>query len=361
MNKILIICENYPSASNLYSMAFVHSRNIEYLKQGREITVLNFSADQDYVFEGIEVKAYNSLKSIDLSIYNAIVSHAPNIRNHIKFLFPRMKKVSNLIFIFHGHEILKINEYYPKPYKWEKHPSFLGKSFQRLYDYIKLNLLRLFINTYSKCIKLVFVSEWMKENGLQCLGKVKTSKIFVVNNSLNTSFLENSFNISDEKLGDFITIRPLNGSKYAVDLVIDFAKNNPDYNFSIYGQGDFFKYNALPKNVHWNNRFLSQKDIPIILNKYKYAIMPTRLDAQGVMMCEIAAYGMPIIISDLSVCREMLGGFSNCLFIKNEDFGEVKFQGWEMTSFDSNKSKYIDKFHSTRLSKLELDIFDINN
>lgn len=361
MSKILVICESYPSLDNLYAMSFVHSRNIEYIHQGEDVTVLSFSAKNDYVFDGVKVRSYNSFKYIDISNYDSVVSHAPNLRNHFKYLFVRMNKIKNLIFIFHGHEILNINKYYPEDYSWERKPFFVRRVLQSCYDYLKLRVLRVFINFYSDRIKLIFVSEWMKTNGLLCLGSVQTPKQFVVNNALNRNFLLNDFSQFCEKVGDFVSIRPLNGSKYAVDLIVQFAKNNPNYNFTIYGKGDYFKYNSIPDNVKYIDSFISQDNIPHLLNKYKYAIMPTRLDAQGVMMCEIAAYGMPIIVSDLPVCREMLDGFSNCFFIENEQFKSFKINDDILNSLiNLDRDKYIDKFSSSILSSKEIHIFDMS-
>jgi glycosyltransferase involved in cell wall biosynthesis len=47
--------------------------------------------------------------------------------------------------------------------------------------------------------------------------------------------------------------------------------------------------------------------------------MPTRTDAQGVMMCEMATFGMPVITSDMDVCHEVLGEFDNVRFIQPDN------------------------------------------
>lgn len=47
--------------------------------------------------------------------------------------------------------------------------------------------------------------------------------------------------------------------------------------------------------------------------------MPTRTDAQGLMMCEMAAFGIPVITSDIPVCHEVFDGAENVYFIRNED------------------------------------------
>ncbi|MPN53611.1 hypothetical protein SDC9_201275 [bioreactor metagenome] len=46
--------------------------------------------------------------------------------------------------------------------------------------------------------------------------------------------------------------------------------------------------------------------------------MPTRTDSQGVMACEIATFGMPLITSNIDVCEEIFCGFKNVFFIDNE-------------------------------------------
>ncbi len=85
MKKILVLVENYPSSINVYAMSYVHSRNIEYLKLGIDVHVLNFSATESYIFEGITVYNRINFRQNNLDNYDCIVSHAPNIRNHLSF------------------------------------------------------------------------------------------------------------------------------------------------------------------------------------------------------------------------------------------------------------------------------------
>ncbi len=52
-------------------------------------------------------------------------------------------------------------------------------------------------------------------------------------------------------------------------------------------------------------------------NSSRCALMPTRLDAQGVMACELASFGMPLITSDIGICRDVFSSFDNVKFIDN--------------------------------------------
>lgn len=45
--------------------------------------------------------------------------------------------------------------------------------------------------------------------------------------------------------------------------------------------------------------------------------MPNKSNYQGVMMGEKATLGIPLVVSDIKNCREMLDGFKNIFFINN--------------------------------------------
>ena len=55
-----------------------------------------------------------------------------------------------------------------------------------------------------------------------------------------------------------------------------------------------------------------------VIQQSRCALMPTRTDAQGLMMCEMASTGMPLITSDIPVCREVFAQFENIAYIPNE-------------------------------------------
>lgn len=356
LNKVLVLTEGYPSLENIYNMSFVHSRNIQYLKQGIEVDVISFSANENYSFENINV--YTQKEKINPLHYDAVLSHAPNIRNHFRFLVRNYCRIKKIVLFFHGHEILITERYYPTPYAWQRNASRLEAKLRKSYDHFKVLLLRNLL--YRKKVASIFVSEWMLTAGLENLKAREEHEISfsIINNAINHAFYNKNYNFDVfNKKADFITIRPLDGRKYAVDKVVELAENNPEFTFHIYGKGEFFKYNAKPDNVTVFDMFIEQKNIPELLNHYEAAIMPTRLDAQGVMMCEMASYGIPMLISDLPVCREMLNGFSNCVFIDNESFNQIKLSDVILTPLmDFSITK---KFSPELLAKKELEfIFD---
>ena len=324
MHSVFVLCQNYPSEKDKYSMAFVHPRIKEYLKTGLDVKVISFACNCSYIYD--EVQVYTLQKGKELlrkSEKVILIAHAPNIKNHLFFILKTWKYLDRLILFFHGHEVLSTKKYYPRPYDFNK-AAKREYRFLRLYYQIKLPVMRYYLKKFvasGKC-DLVFVSDWMYEAAIRSL-KLKheffTAPSHIINNSISPYIKEAGYVLNDFK-ADFITIRPLDQSKYAIDLVVNFAKCHPESTFHIYGGGNYFNYTDIPANVTLINRFLSPIEIPRVLNSYKYALMPTRLDAQGVMMCEMAVYGIPTIVSDIAVCHEMLDSYPNVLFIDNNRF-----------------------------------------
>ncbi|MEC1177744.1 glycosyltransferase [Metasolibacillus meyeri] len=318
---IFILCQDYPNKNHKYAMSYVHSRNIVYKARDLDITVVSMSAKESYSYEEIKVITksdfHKLIRAGHLSSSDIVVSHAPNVRSHIPCINKVYSKVKQIIVVFHGHEVLYTSKYYPKPYDFKKTSKF-KKAIYNIYDFFKIKILKkllLKINKVKK-LKIIFVSEWMKTQAAFCLNiDVDQFDTYVINNNANMNFLINNYSRESNTLADFITVRPLDESKYSIDLVVEFAKCNPELKFHIYGKGMYFKYNEKPENIEVFNEFISPKDFPLLLNKYKCAIMPTRLDAQGVMVCEIATYGMPVVTSNIEVCQEMLGEFKNVYLV----------------------------------------------
>jgi len=358
--KILVLSEAYPSKDNAYAMSYVHSRCKYYKAMGIDVDVISFMSTGNYNFEGIDVydeKNYNIKKqNIDI-----IFSHAPNLKNHIRILLKKEYYKVPLIFFFHGHEVMKINTYYPKAYEFDMKDK-INKLINNFYDPIKLFILKKYIlskiNTNS--IHLIFVSKWMMDTAYHSL-ELKQKEIHdfnaistIIHNSINQVFLKKQYNKNIKKIADFITIRPFDDPKYAMDVIYEIAENNPKYSFHVYGKGRFFSNKKTLDNLIIFNEFILQKDIPDLLNKYKYALMPTKLDAQGVMMCEFATYGIPLITSDLDICHEMLNGFKNVVYISNSLDKKLDLDA-VVSKLEINSLR-VKKFDGYILAREEVDI-----
>ncbi len=336
--KILILVENYPTLESRYPMAYVHSRVLDYLKLDNEfkIKVLSFTAKDEYEYEGVSVIPKTSYQP---NWADMVISHAPNIKNHKKFISSHNLK--NVLFFIHGHEVLSISKYYPKPYSFLRKEK-IKRYLSMVYDFVKLPIMRRFFIS-SKSFHFIFVSNWMKEETFTSLQLKDNINYSVIYNPINHIFVKNSYSlINDDYEYDFITVRPFDGSKYCIDQVIALAKSHQDKKFLLVGTGRFFNHFDKPKNVKIINEFLTPETLCMYMDKARCALMPTKLDAQGVMMCEMASYGIPIITSNITIAREVLEGYKGAFFIEHDE-----------TFLNSSILNEIESLHGSNISSLK--------
>src|SRR5690554_2514433 len=135
--KILVLATNYTNSNGVVASHFIHSRNIAYKNEGIEVTVLSFRAEYDYEIDGVKVYTLSTVESsLKDANYDIVLSHAPNLRNHYKFLKKYSNIFDNIIYYFHGHEVLISSQIYPKPYSYTKKDSVIFKIIMAIYDRI---------------------------------------------------------------------------------------------------------------------------------------------------------------------------------------------------------------------------------
>ena len=319
--KMLVLAAAYPVPDKPIALMYIHTRNLYYQSKGFEVTVLNFSVSKSYEWDGLEVLSLNDYKKGNEE-YDLLLVHAPNIRNHYIFLKKYAKRFSDIVFFFHGHEVLYINKVYSKPYSYVK-SNKIKNCMQNIYDNIKLKLWHNYFPQIANKSSFIFVSNWMLnefKKWVKLTEEDLQGNIAITYNGIGKTFEESKYSGACEKKYDFITVRGnLDGSKYGVDIVCKIAAAYPGYKFLLIGKGHYFEHNERPQNVDWKSEHCNHKQIIEYLNQSRCALMPTRTDAQGVMACEMATFGIPLITSDITVCHEVFEGFANVAYISNEN------------------------------------------
>ena len=358
--KLLVLAEKYSTIDKV-SQGFIHTRNCEYKKNDIELDVISFCHKEGkYNLDGIDVYSQTEFCRVNsVEDYDIVVSHAPNIKHHCQFINKNYSKIKKLIFFFHGHEVLYCNEIYPMPYDYVKKENKLKDTIRNVYDVYKIYYMsKFFKKTLSKST-YIFVSEWMYEQfrkNIKMDEALYKDKSNIIYNALGTIFFENKYDVDKKKKYDFITIRNnIDGSKYCIDLVNNLAYNNPDLKFLVIGRGEYFKHYEPASNLKFIEKNLTHKEIIEYLNTAKCALMPTRADAQGVMMCEMATFGIPVITSDIYVCKKVLGDLENVQFVSNDNASadlNKYLQKFEKIVFKKN-----DKFSYENTIIKEIEVF----
>lgn len=319
--NILVLQEVYPSRESPYSQVWSHTRNKAYIAQGASVKVCCSSEAKPRTYEGIDIFPIHSFKE-HAGWCDVILAHQPNLKLHYSVL--RNNKNNKVVYFFHGHEVMFINNDYPRPYFFSPDLRLTRRVFRLFYDRFKVFVLRrFFMRQGVELASFVFVSDWMRKIFERRVGlsvDLQRFRYSIIPNSVGDVFLQKSYKLSADIYADFISIRQWDWSKYAVDLVIEAAVKNKDKTFHIYGKGDLLSYVDVPANVKMVDSFLTHDQIPELLNHYRCALMPTRVDSQGVMACEIASYGMPLITSNISVAKEFLSSFPNVSFLGDSDW-----------------------------------------
>ncbi|WP_223669261.1 glycosyltransferase family 4 protein [Kangiella shandongensis] len=353
--KILVLCEQYSSEGDVYRMAWAHTRNREYLKRGCTVDVLNFNAKSDYSYQGINVYTKSSA-GYNLLQYDLVISHAPNIKNHYFYILKA--KFKKIVFFFHGHEVLYTEKDYPKPYYYRS-ASWLRRLSKTIYDWTKIKLVkRLIHKVIGDKSHLIFVSEWMKDQYEKNIGvKLLPSKYNCIPNPVWHDFVDNRHRppVFGNKI-KVVTLRKLDESKYAVDLVVRIAEQNPNVEFHIFGKGQFFKHFDKPDNVIHTPQLVEQHKLADFFNNYHLALLPTRYDAQGVLACEAATYNMPLISSDISVVKEMLARFPHVYLMNNDRPEDINIK----SIYDKLKNNVMSGFYFAPENTVsrELEVFE---
>ena len=360
MKKILVLVQDYPNNNGGVALMYVHVRNKYYIQHNIDVTVLNFSSVDDYVIDNIRVITENTYKEKNIK-YDVVVSHAANIKNHYRFLKKYDNRFEHMIFFFHGHEVVMLNEVYPKPYDYMKKDSWIRVQAQNCYDRFKLSLWHKYYKKVAYKSEFIFVSNWL-HNEFQKYVKLSDDDlkghVHIINNSVGKVFEENSYKYEGNKKYDFITIRSyMDDSKYCVDLVDELAIKYPEYKFLIIGRGKYYKIHKVPSNVTWIDKFLSHDDIMEYINQSRCGLLLTREDTQGVMTCELAEYGIPVITSDIEVCREICGDLCNVKRIQNE-IERVDLKSVYATLIENVPYRKQGKFSYHNTVKLEEDIIE---
>lgn len=360
--KILVLATDYPDDKGGLNLAYIRTRNVLYHENGENITVINFSTDHSYMIDGIEVLSFCDFKKRHNFDFDLLIFHAPNLRNHYLFLIKYGKFFKKKVFFFHGHEVLKLNEVYSTPFPYVRRNKIKEK-FQDVYDNIKFKFWRNYFNNNYASSYFIFVSNWMKDEFLKWIAPkshVLENRNFITYNCIGKFFEDNTYDSSSVKKYDFVTIRAnLDGSKYCVDIVNDLAWENPDLKFLVVGKGEFFNHYKKAPNLYWISKRLNHSEMKDILNSSRIALMPTRTDAQGVMMCEMAAFGMPLITSDIPVCHEVFNNYPGVAFIDNTDYKNIDIKN--MSSKISGTAIKDNRYFNSKVGIEELEILRIIN
>ena len=313
--KIAIITSRYPSQGNPYNHMFVHMRSKEYIKQGEQVEVFVPSIEvKEYIFEGVRVRVMPSkeitkyLKEYDLLYLHLLHLYPLTKTDGWPIYKAILKNKYPFAMYVHGSEVQK---YSARPFDKDHSIRGILKRFKK--DLLLVHFMRKFVveSKLNAASHYLFPSFWMKKEMEDNLS-VEVSSFDVIANGIETDLFE--FSNLFEKRFKLIALRPLSSMKYAVDVAIETVRFLPaQYTLDIFGKGkyekrfkDLIKKNSLEDRVNIYSTFINKSHMPQHFSKYGVSMSTTRMDAQGVSMCEAMSSGLLTVSNDNTAIPEFI-------------------------------------------------------
>ncbi len=317
--KYLILTNAYPSEDQLYRNGFIHRRvkSYEEYNADMEVFVLSpvYPTEESYVFDDVKVTRgnkehfYNYLIKND---YAKILIHfvSPDMIETIKNVKPKIP----LIIWIHGFEA---EAWHRRWFNYLESREQLVRILEMSKNYYatQMKLMNYLYETDELDIKFIHVSKWFKEHIAEVDARSYSKNAYIIPNLIDEDFFNYQEKSPNHRL-KILSIRPYASKKYAndqsVEAVLELA-NRPYFkrlHFAFYGDGKLFNETLAPlrnfSNVEIHKGFLKQDEIANLHKEYGVFLCPTRLDSQGVSMCESMSSGLVPLATNVTAIPEFV-------------------------------------------------------
>jgi glycosyltransferase involved in cell wall biosynthesis len=372
-NKYLVLTNIYPSNDDLYRNAFVHRRVKLYKEKGLDVDVYSIKQQgiflSKYYFDDVEVYNgdYTGLEFLlKNKKYEKILIHFVN-GDMIKVINKYCENTPVIIWI-HGAEA---SRWRGRIFNYTKEEIEKNKEIWDKADESKMQFLRSIYT--NKKYHFVIVSDWFRKEVCEKDADCKILNYSIIPNVVD----ENIFKYHEKNKKyrtKILSIRPYASNKYANDLsikaILELSKRNyfNELEFNIYGKGHLFEILTKDikkfKNVKLHETFITQYEITNIHKDNGIFLCPTRLDSQGVSMCEAMSSGLVCISNNVSAISEYLIDKECGILARSENYVDIAdaieylyHNPDEYLRMSKNGSSFIqDKCGVNTVIKSELDI-----
>lgn len=316
--EYLILTNAYPEKNNLYRNMFVHRRSLLYKKNKLKADVFRFNLNEDtlghYKFDDTFVLTGGKNELSDLlnrKKYKKILIHFVN-KDMIKAIENNSSSIPIIVWI-HGVETEK---WYRRWFNFSRNVTDLENALASIaLNQERIKFMKSLYESKKFNIKFVFVSRWFKEAIAESDTNAVIKNYSIIHNVVDDQ-LFNYVKKDKEQRKKILSIRPYASHKYANDLsvraILELAKKDyfNELEFNIYGEGALFEEILEPikhfSNINIHNYFLPQEEIAALHKQHGIFLCPTRLDSQGVSMCEAMSSGLVPITNGVTAIPEFV-------------------------------------------------------
>lgn len=317
--RLLVVTNTYPSEDALYRNGFVHRRVVAYQQLGHDVVVFSNSPHHDsvrwYEFDGVKImegRTVDLTSFINEETFDAILMH---------FVAPqRIQAIADAEFSgpvlvwLHGFEA---EAWHRRWYSFIDSSASIRKVLQERSSRFdeQLGALSRLATEATLNASFVTVSEWFKNYRVEPDIGHELADCAVIPNFIDPDLFPYHSKLPSDRLR-ILSIRPFASRKYANDLTAEAIEILSDkeffdeLEFTICGEGRLFETEtqALRKfdNVTLHNKFFTQHEIAELHRQHGIFLAPTRLDSQGVSMCEAMSSGLVAISTNIAAIPEFI-------------------------------------------------------
>lgn len=307
--RLAVVTSRYASPRDPYARAFVHTRNRMYVRHGATVQVfVPTPRPYTYTFEGIPVAGLPAADIVRrLDAFDAVLIHLlhPSHRaaqDGRRVYDGLLRSGQPTLFFIHGIEVQRVTRVRRAQLSLRRPRSLAIAGY---HDFFQIPVLKHYLRRFfdeHPAARFVTVSRWMLDEIHRNLHLNLQPKAHVIPNGIHTR----RFVFRDRwpQRHRLLAIRPLIwGGKYAVDLAVKTMHWLPTpFTLSLYGRGPdaarvrrWLQRHGLSQRVRVVARFFEHAELPGIHAAHGIYYAVTRMDAQGVSMCEAMASGMPVV------------------------------------------------------------------
>jgi glycosyltransferase involved in cell wall biosynthesis len=322
--RLLVISDNYPGPDLIYGDVFVHAR-VQAYQQSATVMVSGcdptLPVERKFEYEGVPVH----ITLTETNFREVIQSFNPDVIA-VHFITPIHLEVllqsgKPLVIFCHGLDVtswrrrlMNYNGLGAIPYLWR----FIGDNRKQM-DAVK----RLIRQARQRPdIQFVFVSKWLQAAAEQDLG-MTIPRAHRISNGIDMNRFAYHEDAVDRR-HKILLMRSFRARNYANDISIEAILHLSrraifaDLEFVIYGEGYLFKTLTAPlrqfRNVALYEQFVPNAELPAIHRQHGIFLCLSRLDSQGVSMCEAMSGGLVPVASPIGGIPEFVkDDVSGCL------------------------------------------------
>ena len=330
--KYILVTNIYPSKNNLYRNMFVHRRVKLYKQYGLNVDVLSLDTKSKQVsrdnFDGVDIIRgnYEVLeKVLKKTKYKKILIHF--IMKEMIDVIDKICYNTPRIVWLHGFEAMKWNR---RIFNYTDEEILNNYRMWNERDRIKLR----FLDQIYKDDRYTFIpiSNWLKSSCCEIDARCKIKNSYVIPNVIDENLFKYNQKNEDDRL-KILSIRPFVANNYANDLtvnaILELSKKDFFYElqFNIYGEGKLFKEITEPikhfVNIHLYEKFITQEEIANLHKTHGIFLCPSRLDTQGVSMCEAMSSGLVCISNNVAAISEFLIDRKCGILARENDYFDI--------------------------------------